>query len=262
MLLTIRIPSWDKFNPRKDRKRHSWFRVENTLFEHPVMYSLDDATILTWLKLCCERSKSSDDDVLLNLELVALVRKISVKTLEKQIGILAQCKLIEITKAENSGNHSVTDRCSYITLRYDTNVQEEGVGKKTTHEEPKASSRAVALPPLVEIWNENRGTLPKVVGLSSSRRKQSHARWEENPDRSYWVSIIEKLKSSSFCNGKNDRGWRADFDFLVRPDTQHKVLEGKYDDRTPNAKKSLLDDPEVIAFEKYLAGEGDDPWKK
>jgi hypothetical protein len=41
---------------------------------------------------------------------------------------------------------------------------------------------------------------------------------------------VKRIASSAFCTGTNDRGWRATPDWLLRPDTAAKVLEGKYDD--------------------------------
>jgi hypothetical protein len=88
-------------------------------------------------------------------------------------------------------------------------------------------------PPLVEIWNQNRGSLPEARGCSSGRARHVAARWQENSDPAYWAKVIRILASSPFCRGQNPRGWRADFDFLIMPDTHLKALEGKYDDRTP-----------------------------
>ncbi len=52
-----------------------------------------------------------------------------------------------------------------------------------------------------------------------------------------WAAVFTRVNLSSFCRGRNDRGWVADVDFVIRPDgkepeTALKVLEGKYDDRT------------------------------
>jgi hypothetical protein len=43
---------------------------------------------------------------------------------------------------------------------------------------------------------------------------------------------IDRIVVSDFCNGKGERGWEADIDFLLRPDTITKILEGKYDNQT------------------------------
>jgi hypothetical protein len=40
---------------------------------------------------------------------------------------------------------------------------------------------------------------------------------------------MDALERSAFCRGENDRGWRADFDFLLQPKSFTKLLEGAYD---------------------------------
>lgn len=85
---------------------------------------------------------------------------------------------------------------------------------------------------IADIWNEwKQLTFTPVKGLSpqSTRHKNAVARWREKPDESYWIQVVQRINDSKFCNGDNDRGWMADFEFLVRPDVHHRVLEGKYD---------------------------------
>lgn len=41
---------------------------------------------------------------------------------------------------------------------------------------------------------------------------------------------FEEINNSSFCIGKNDKGWKADFDFCLKPDKLMKAIEGKYKD--------------------------------
>jgi len=85
--------------------------------------------------------------------------------------------------------------------------------------------------PIMAIWNENCRQLSKVRGLAGLREKATHARWKENPDQDYWKSVVKKIAKSKFCNGDNNfGGWRADFDWMVKPATHLKVTEGKYDD--------------------------------
>jgi len=52
-----------------------------------------------------------------------------------------------------------------------------------------------------------------------------------------WRDIISRIERSSFCRGLTGGGtWVASFDWLIgSADTALKVLEGKYDDRTPAA---------------------------
>lgn len=88
------------------------------------------------------------------------------------------------------------------------------------------------LPKLAEIWNAHIEKLPRVRGCNNTRTKLARARWKEHPDKDYWVSVVKRLEASSFCIGNNKQGWKANFDFLCRPETHFRVLEGKYDDPT------------------------------
>jgi len=86
--------------------------------------------------------------------------------------------------------------------------------------------------PLSEIWNETaHECLPRVAKLSpnGTRSKSANARWEEHPDPEFWRGVIKKINSIPGLLGLNDRKWKANFEWLVRPDTAAMVLEGKYD---------------------------------
>lgn len=95
---------------------------------------------------------------------------------------------------------------------------------------PPRQSKEPELHQLAEIWNQNCGKLPKVKITSNGRLKRCRARWGDRT-REQWVEIVRRIAASEFCTGKNDRGWMADFDFLLKPDTWVKVVEGKYDAR-------------------------------
>jgi hypothetical protein len=101
----------------------------------------------------------------------------------------------------------------------------EGRGKRRDFDENKIVDFSS---PLFNLWNQYRGDLPEAIELNSERKEKSQARWDEVPEQAYWVRIIKGLAESEFCNGGNDRGWRADFDFLLQPRTRIKVLEGKF----------------------------------
>lgn len=87
---------------------------------------------------------------------------------------------------------------------------------------------------LRELWNARAGSaLPRCNTLTSERRKHARARLLERPldGPDGWGAVIERLSASSFCRGEAPgHDWRASFDWLLRPDTAVKVLEGKYDD--------------------------------
>ncbi len=91
------------------------------------------------------------------------------------------------------------------------------------------SEASTGLPILGELWNSEVKKLSKIRGCNANRVKHARARWKENPDKDYWKEIIQKLEGSEFCTGKNNHNWKANFDFLIRPDAHLKIMEGKYD---------------------------------
>lgn len=106
-------------------------------------------------------------------------------------------------------------------------------------EEEKDIEKVV--PPYKEIkdlYNSICKSLTQVRSLSNARKKHIQARWEQL-DRNLEVfkEVFTKLEESDFCKGNNNRGWKADFDWVIANDNNIiKVLEGKYDNKKINYK--------------------------
>jgi hypothetical protein len=69
--------------------------------------------------------------------------------------------------------------------------------------------------------------LPKIAKLTAKRRSHLKARLSDF-GLDGWVRALASIPVSPFLSGKNDRGWRPDFDWLVNPTNLAKVIEGKY----------------------------------
>lgn len=105
------------------------------------------------------------------------------------------------------------------------------------------------LPLLAQIWNDIMGSANdgapfqqvSLVTAGGTRDRALQARWKENSDPTFWGQVIFKIKASGFCRGGNDRKWVANFDWLLKPDTAAKVIEGRYDahSNTTSAKRVL-----------------------
>jgi uncharacterized protein YdaU (DUF1376 family) len=86
---------------------------------------------------------------------------------------------------------------------------------------------------LCGAWNEvvaNAG-LPQVKDLTLKRKTALRARikerWQQDPVRQF-RAYARRIATSPFLTGGNDRGWRADFDWALKPDNVLKVAEGKF----------------------------------
>lgn len=112
--------------------------------------------------------------------------------------------------------------------------------RKNKEKEREIESGAALFHPLIEIWNDRSGSLPKVLKSNKARDQKAENRWPENEPEE-WAEIITRISKSSFCNGKSERGWVATFDWLLQSETHLKVSEGKYDNRADDSTDSDLD---------------------
>jgi len=98
----------------------------------------------------------------------------------------------------------------------------------------------------VDLYHKYCPSLPKVVKLSDTRKKYIRARWKEYPELQFWEQFFKRVEASDFLTGRADYGNRkpfiADFEWLVRPSNFLKVLEGKYDNRSPTKRRDDLEE--------------------
>lgn len=103
-----------------------------------------------------------------------------------------------------------------------------------THEEHRDVISAEPSPlSLVQLWNSKKANDQPAVReatftTKTPRWRIAKARLSGHPDLGYWEGVVSRIAASAFCNAKNDRGWYANFDFLIRPDTHTRVMEGQY----------------------------------
>ena len=57
------------------------------------------------------------------------------------------------------------------------------------------------------------------------------------------IDVFDKVQESDFLKGNNDRGWKANIDFILREDKFVSILEGKYNNT--RKKKKTIDGLEV-----------------
>lgn len=83
---------------------------------------------------------------------------------------------------------------------------------------------------VIEAWQTRMVPLgfPAIRKLTAQRERQLKARLRDSTLEE-WQRAMDALERSAFCRGENDRGWRADFDFLLQPKSFTKLLEGAYD---------------------------------
>ena len=93
---------------------------------------------------------------------------------------------------------------------------------------PLDSSPPVPYEKIRELFNSTCPSFAKVLGINGKRKIAVAARWKEHPDLDFFKEYFERVEASDFLKGKNDRNWKATFDWLMNAANMDKVREGKY----------------------------------
>jgi hypothetical protein len=108
-----------------------------------------------------------------------------------------------------------------------------GEGKNTLpdgRESANADQPAIRPEEFANAWNAERGPLPKITAFTPSRRKKTQVRIHAGLTLETFREAVLRCRGVPFLSGDNNRGWRADYDWLMANDTNiARVLEGKYD---------------------------------
>lgn len=107
------------------------------------------------------------------------------------------------------------------------------------HQEPSEGSPpggepSLTIDEIVDSWNgmAARCGLVAVVKLTDERRRKAKAQ-AKRFTLDEWADVFRRIEQSPFLRGTNDRGWRADFNFILSEGNFVKILEGKYGQQSP-----------------------------
>lgn len=94
--------------------------------------------------------------------------------------------------------------------------------------EHNESAKQVPYEKIKDLFN-NICTSYSQVRLMSERRKETvRARFKQYGGIDTFEELFKTAEASDFLKGKNNRKWKADFDWLIKEANMTKVLEGRY----------------------------------
>lgn len=148
-------------------------------------------------------------------------------------------EITKITVNDNvnvNGNNNIESNKldSSSTLQVDPPVpKEEKSGKKPT----------IDYQLLAKFFNETldkeNSTMPRIQRITDRRKSFVDARCREYGKDAIYNVILNAAKSD-FLNGRNYKGWKADFDWIFSPNSFPKILEGNYQNRPSNANNQSI----------------------
>jgi hypothetical protein len=236
----IEILNWDKFNPRKDVGKPSWFRFEHSIMFDPDWDNFVGEEIAVWLFLLCFASFKNKGVVAIDEATIARRARVDIghvrsaleKLTEKQcISITSRARNADVTPTLRERDEHDTSTCS--TVRYDTvRNGTDGTIRNGEISLADASSSSGDDPPsfspaeLLEIWNLNAGPLPKAK-ISTERERKARVQIKKYPDKEHWLAAVSKFTASDFCVNE----WRPGFDDFLSERKRLRAIEGNYDNK-------------------------------
>ena len=117
--------------------------------------------------------------------------------------------------------------------------KKDNINKDEEYKEPLAASDETPTPSfkvsykeIVDKYNTLfNGKLPKVTAITDKRKKAIKARVTEFGIESI-DTVFNNIAHSDFLLGRNDKNWQCDFDWIFRPTSYVKILEGNYKNKT------------------------------
>lgn len=162
-----------------------------------------------------------------------------------------------VAQVSHTPSHKVSDKVSLLNkhkhkqnIKKDTNVSTE----KIDYQE------------IIDLYNSICISFAKVTTLSEARKKAIKARYA-NYKYDDFKSLFERAEQSDFLKGRNNRDWKANFDWMIKDSNMAKILDGNYANR--NSKGGGQDDtgsnaePDTdgLIQQAIKAGYGDGEWE-
>jgi hypothetical protein len=93
---------------------------------------------------------------------------------------------------------------------------------------PEESTTATPAAVVAADWNMITN-VSRCSVVTKKRQQTVRARMADEFWRANWREAMQRVAGSAFCTGTNDRDWRANFDWFLRPETVARLIEGAYD---------------------------------
>lgn len=126
-----------------------------------------------------------------------------------------------------------------LFVEYSSNVRRVLSPNRKEKKRIEKKGREKEIKEIVELYNSTAPLLPQVKKVTEKREKAIDKFLKEFSIEQF-KEICEIANSSDFLTGNNDRGWKADFDFIMRIDKATAILEGKYGNKTRNSNSNVL----------------------
>ena len=220
-----------------------WFNVSEMV--HLFIYLLLNANREdgTWRGVEIKRGQ-----ILTGLESLHKVTGISIRTIRTCLDRLQTTREID---RQTTNKYSIITICNYESYQGEklnsdkqndrqndnqltSNRQAGGIKqeyKKIRNKElkdtPLIPSIGINYQFIVDNYHSLCPGMSKVIAINEKRKGYMNARIKEYGIEKV-IQVLKMAGESDWLNGKNDRNWKADFEWIIKPENFLKILEGRY----------------------------------
>lgn len=222
VIYKVTVLNWEKYN-KGLKPGHKNIMISTRFLEDAKIKMLSPGGKLLFLGLLLRCGDLTTNSVECSHDVLVMLAGGRGYVVLKLLNQLQSLQLVTYEKTEFLNNRIELNRKERNRKEVNTGAPGE---KQAAPLLPEAAP--TPLHDLILIWNQNCGKLPKVKHSNKHRDRKIKAVWaQQTPPE--WTATVQKMAASDFCNGKSNTGWKASFDFLVKPESWLKVNEGKYD---------------------------------
>lgn len=228
---------------------------ENEVLLGNEIIKVESGEMITSIRKLCDRWGWSNTKVRNFLELLTKQDMITYKSDTKKtlVKVLnySDYQGLDICKNDAKTHQKHNKNTSKTHQKHTNNNVNNSNNENNDNKEQKKP--AVPYQKIKELYNEICGDeLLSIRTMSDRRRKHLRARWNEEGNLDIFEYLFKKTIESDFLTGDNDRGWKADFDWLIKNETNfNKVLEGRYENNGKKGKQNEQDDRLARIYQEY-----------
>lgn len=135
-----------------------------------------------------------------------------------------------VYKSDYPEPNDIDMTCHDMSRHDGQNLREEKRREEKVSEGEEKES--VPFSDIQEMFNHICVSFPTIRTLSKVRKDKIKTRWGEIKSLDTFKQICSRMEESSFLKGKNDREWKASFDWILENDNNWvKIIEGNYADK-------------------------------
>lgn len=194
------------------------------------------------------------DVIFCNADVTVINRRMDREEKEREANRLRVAKHRGNKPCNADGNENVTSYSSSSSSKKSINTLVPG-----------GTPRPCPHQKIIEAYNRILGVKLPEVRLNLWKGKRAswlQARWKEQESRQkieWWTGYFEYIRDKcNFLLGENDRGWKADLEWIVKSENMVKIIEGKYEKQS-SSRGSVPDNgsgqPRIL--DGLLSGSGD-----